>query len=262
MNNMDEYPVIISYSNFGYAKFAENLLRSINKTMTHHRAHFYCLDDEILAYLSALAFPNITFERVNESVSKKFESYGSQAYNKITHTKMNILRKALKQFRYIHFVDSDVVCVKEPSAEHYRKYKEYDIVFQHDAGFHSAIHMHAPTLHHIWACTGNTSFRDTSGTEFMLNKITEYQERYPNENDQECLYRYFKDGGVTDIRTVKEATLYTYEVAEYTNGYWFDRNIGTLESTYFFHANHVTGPDKKITLLRKADQWFISEPSA
>ena len=254
---MEEYPVIISYSNFGYAKFAENLLRSINQTMKHHRCHFYCLDDEILAYLSALSLPNITFELVNEAVSKKFESYGSQAYNKITHTKMNILRKALKEFQYIHFVDSDVVCVKEPSVEHYRKYKEFDIVFQHDAGFHSTTHMHAPTLHHIWACTGNTSLRNTPGTEFMLNKISEYQDRHPTANDQECLYRYFQDTGVTDIRNVKEAKLYTYEVAEYTNGYWINRDIGTLDATYFFHANHVTGPGQKIMLLRKAGQWFI-----
>lgn len=254
-----DYPVLISYSNFGYVKFAENLLRNLNDTLKHHRVHFYCLDDEVLAYLSGLGLNNIpiTFERVNEAVSKRFEAYGSANYNKITHTKMNILCKAVNDFKFIHFIDSDVVCIKEPSAEHYRKYKEYDIVFQHDAGFHTATHFHAPTLHHTWTCTGNVSLRGTEGTAFMLNKISEYQDRYPNKNDQECLYKYFQDAGITDIRSLKEAKLYTYEVTEYTNGYWLNNNIGDLSETYFFHANHVSGAAQKMQLLRKAGKWLV-----
>ena len=105
--------------------------------------------------------PNIdvTFELITHiNVSKNFERYGSDNYNQITHTKMNILRNALSKYDFIHFIDCDVVCIKEPLADHYDKYKNYDIVFQHDAGMHSANKLHAPTLHHIWACTGNTTF--------------------------------------------------------------------------------------------------------
>ena len=46
-------------------------------------------------------------------------------YNFITHTKMNILKNALEKFNFIHFIDCDVVCIKEPTIEHYKKYKEY-----------------------------------------------------------------------------------------------------------------------------------------
>jgi len=254
---MEELPVIVSYSNFGYAKFAENLLRTLNKTAPHHRVHFYCLDDEILTHLSALGFATVTFERVEEAVSKAFETYGSASYNKITHTKINILRSALRKFGFIHFVDSDVVCMKEPTAEHYAKYKDYDIVFQYDSGFHSATRMYEHTLHHIWTCMGNMSLRNTPGTAFILDKVSEYQVRYPTKNDQECLYSFFDENGIKDIRNVKEARLFTYEVAEYTNGFWLNRNIGTLEATYFFHANHVTGSAQKIKLLQKAGQWNL-----
>ena len=53
--------------------------------------------------------------------------------------------------------------------------------------------MHAPTLNHIWACTGNTSFRNTPETIHLLNIIIDYQNKYINKNDQECLYQYFLD---------------------------------------------------------------------
>jgi hypothetical protein len=254
------YPVIISYSNNGYYDFAKNMLTSLNNTIKFHKVHFYCLDNEIYENLKKLELKNIdvTFELVeNINVSKNFENYGSHNYNLITHTKMNILRDALKTHNFIHFIDCDVVCIKEPMSEHYDKYKEYDVVFQHDAGMYSADKLHAPTLHHIWACTGNITLRNTQGAHSLLDRITEYQCLYTNKNDQECLYQYFQDITITDIRNYSPTKLYTYEISEYTNGYWLNNNIGTLENTYFFHANHVSGSETKIGLLRKANQWFL-----
>lgn len=255
-----EYPVIISYCNSGYHGFAHNMLISLNKTVKHHKVHFYCLDEELYEKLSKLEFPNInlTLEIVNNlNTSKNFEIYGSNNYNAITHTKVDILRKALNAYQFIHFIDCDVVCVKEPLLEHYEKYSEYDIVFQHDAGMHSADKLHAPTLHHIWACTGNTSLRNTPGTHFILDKIQEYQIKFSNKNDQECLYQYFLDINVIDIRDFTHAKLFTYEIDEYTNGFWLNKNIGTLEKTYFFHANHVDNHYNKVQLLKKANQLFV-----
>jgi hypothetical protein len=168
---------------------------------------------------------------------------------------MGIIRDALVKYEFIHFIDCDVVCMREPT--HYESYKEYDIIFQHDAGMYTADRLHAPTLHHIWCCTGNTTFRNTPATIALLDKIEEYQRIYPNKNDQECLYQYFQDINIKDITSYTLAKLYTYKIAEYTNGYWLNNNIGTLDSTYFFHANHVTGVVAKINLLKKAGQWLI-----
>jgi len=253
------FPVIISYSNNGYYDFAKNMLINLNNLIKFHKVHFYCLDNEIYEKLQKLQLPNIdvTFELITHiNVSKNFERYGSDNYNQITHTKMNILRNALSKYDFIHFIDCDVVCIKEPLADHYDKYKNYDIVFQHDAGMHSANKLHAPTLHHIWACTGNTTFRNTSGTHALLDKISEYQNKY-NQNDQECLYKYFKDINLDDIRNYTPTKMFTYEIEEYTNGYWLNNDIGTLKNTYFFHANHVSGINPKIDLLKKANQWLI-----
>ena len=258
-----DFPTIISYSNHGYYDFAKNMLLNLNKTIQFHKVHFYCLDREIHDKLTKLELPNlnIVFEIVDnttfDKVSKNYESYGSYNYNLITHTKMNILIDALHKYNFIHFIDCDVVCIQEPSLEHYAKYKEYDIIFQHDAGMYSATHLHAPTLHHIWCCTGNTTFRNTKETHDLLQKIIKYQNKYPNKNDQECLYQYFQDINLTDLRTYLPTNMYTYELHEYTNGYWLNHNIGTLESTYFFHANHVIGKENKMNLLKKSNHYYL-----
>lgn len=257
---MSLFPVLISYSNNGYYDFAKNMLLNLNKTIRFHKIHFYCLDNKIYKRLQQLDLSNInvTFELVtNANVSTALHNYRTQQYNKITHTKISILRNALNKYDYIHFIDCDVVCIKEPTLEHYAKYLDYDIVFQYDSGFNSAEILHAPSIHHVWACTGNTSFRNTPGTHAILNIITDYQNKYSNKNDQECLYQYFVDESITDLRTYKPTKMCSYEAAEYTNGYWLNKNIGTLENTYFFHANHVIGYKLKVNLLKKANQWLL-----
>jgi hypothetical protein len=252
-------PVIISYSNYGYIHFAKNMIINLSKTIKNHKVHFYCLDEETYKELTAMNTGElkITYDLVNLNTSKQFEKYGSLNYNKITHTKVLLLKEALNEYNFIHFIDCDVVCLKEPSIEHYDKYSNCDIVFQYDAGFHSIDKPHAKTIHHIWACTGNTSFKNTTGTQYVLDKIIEYQEKYPSKNDQECLYQYFQDIMITDLREYKHALMLSYNVDEYTNGFWLRNDIGTLKNTYFFHANHVIGMENKIWLLKKANEWYV-----
>jgi hypothetical protein len=255
-----DYPVIISYSNFGYLDFAINMLISLNKTIKYHKVHFYCLDEEIYNTLKTIQFTNIdlTIELIiGKNISKSFENYGTIQYNAITHTKMHILKYALSKYNFVHFIDCDVVCMKEPTKEHYNKYANYDIVFQYDCGMYSPTQLSTPTLHTTWACTGNTTLRNSPETQMLLNKIIEYQNKYQNKNDQECLYQHFTDMGIKDITTYRPAKLFTYNVDEYTNGYWLNKDIGNLNNTYFFHANHVTGKNEKIRLLKKANQYFI-----
>ena len=257
-----DLPVIISYSNSGYYDLAKNMLISLDKTIKYHKIHFYCLDNEIYEKLIALEFSciKVTFElltNTNNNLSKNFENYGSQNYNLITHTKMSILKDALVKYNFIHFIDCDVVCIKEPLMEHYEKYKNYDIVFQYDCGMNTATDLHSTTLHSNWACTGNTSLRNTPETHILLDKIIEYQNKYTNKNDQECLQNIFTDNSIDDISTFSLTKLYTYEINEYTNGYWLNHNIGTLDKTYFFHANHVNGLNEKIRLLEKANHYFV-----
>lgn len=252
-----KYPVLVTYCNSGYAPFAINLLINLVKNVKNHRLHFYCLDEELFTMLTRNfgQHPLFTFQRVEASVSKNFENYGSPLYNQITHTKMSVLRDALDKYTFIHFIDCDVVCVNEPAAEFYEGFKQYDIVFQYDNG---RMYEDGPLhpMFNSWICTGNTTLRDGPGTRHILDKIEAYQNRGAG-NDQECLKAYLDEAGIKDIRKEPNAKLYVYPIELYTNGYVVNNGLFTTKDTHFFHANHVAGSTQKRDLLKKVGEWHL-----
>lgn len=243
-----EYPVLITYSNYGYIDFAKNLILNLANVLKHHKLHFYCLDKQTYDELSKYTYDFLTVELFEQNVSSEFQNYKTGLYNKLTHTKTNVLQNALSKYTFIHFIDCDVVCMKEPSAEHYSRYSSYDIVFQYD-WFYSDIATH---YFGIWQCTGNMSLRRSFNTLGVIGRIESLQ---TNDaiNDQQCLSEVFRLSNTTDIRNYKPAKLFVYPPEEYTNGSW----KGNMDQTYFFHANHVMGKENKIALLQKVKHWFL-----
>jgi hypothetical protein len=241
----------------GYSKLAINMLLNLSRKIKNHRVHFYCLDQEIYRVLSSLPLGSlqITFELWKSDVSTEFENYGSPEYNSLTHQKVQILRKALEEFQFIHFIDSDVVCIQEPSPEHYEEYSKYDIVFQFDCGILPDRELEGDYKFDNWTCTGNTSMRNTPGTKYMLDTITRFQKLFPFKNDQECLRQYFDNFEIKDIRNETRAALFVYPTYQYTNGNLIHNDIYDTSRMYFFHANHSVGTEQKIALLKKVGEW-------
>ena len=253
-----ELPVLIAYSNNGYVTFAINMLLNFTKVIKNHRLHFYCLDEQIYSTLTTYfgSNPLFTFQLVNANVTSGFESYGSEKYNAICYLKNYFIRDSLARFKFIHFLDCDIVCVNEPPADFYESFKNYDIVYQYDTG---ATYESGPLhpLYNTWACAGNASFRDTPGTKYILDEVEKLQKEN-NGNDQECLKRYFDLRGMKDLREEKNAKLSVYPIELYTNGYMINNNRLTLKDTYFFHANHIIGGYDKRKLLMKVNQWYLN----
>jgi len=244
-----QFPVLITYSNYGYIDFAKNLILNLANVLKNHKLHFYCLDKQTYDELSKYTYDFLIVELFEQNVSSNFQNYNTLLYNKITHTKTKVLRNALNKYLFIHFIDCDVVCMKEPSAEYYYKYSHYDIVFQYDS-FYEKIPLH---YFGIWQCTGNMTLRRTPETLHIIRKLESLQDNDVNKNDQHCLLDLFKKSWIRDIRNYRSAKLFVYPPEEYTNGSW----KGDMSKTYFFHANHVTGKEDKIALLKKVNQWFL-----
>jgi len=237
------------------------MLINLSKHAPNHKVHFYCLDTEIYEFLTKAKFGklDVTFELWNCDVSKYLEGYYSEKYMKITHQKMGILRDALQKYGWIHFIDSDVVCIHEPTPEFYDEYKNYDIVFQFDCGVDPSKDHFGDYRFNTWTCTGNMTLRNTEGTAYILNTIWRFQKLFPKKNDQECLLQYFDEFKITDIRQEENAALYVYPPDKYVNGNVFMNSGYNTDSIYFLHANHVIGRDLKMDLLKKAKQWWISD---
>jgi len=245
-------PTIVTFSNIGYLDFAKNFILSFLLNTSKSKLDFYCLDNEIYDALKSFLNENesrIVLSLFNDSISKKFENYGSLEYNKIMGTKINVILDSLKKYFYIHFADSDIVFLREPTEEYYSKYSEYDITFQPDC---ASLKPFA-----LWACAGNMTIRDTPGTANLINKIVEYQSKYPNKNDQECMYQYFLDLNLKDIREYTDAKLYEYPREDFANGHAIQNNLVDISKIMIFHANYVVGKPPKIKLLKQVSGWFI-----
>jgi hypothetical protein len=244
-----EFPVLITYSNYGYIDFAKNLILNLANVLKNHKLHFYCLDKQTYDELSNYTYEFLTVELFEQNVSTEFQNYNTVLYNKLTHTKTNVLRNALSKYPFIHFIDCDIVCMKEPSADHYSQYSSYDIVFQYDYYYKDI----STAYFDIWQCTGNMSLRRSPGTLNIISKLEELQDSNDNKNDQACLLELFRLAGISDVRNYRLAKLFVYPPEEYTNGSW----KGDISKIYFFHANHVIGKEKKIILLKKVKQWLL-----
>jgi len=244
------FPVLITYSNYGYIDFAKNLILNLAGVSKNHKLHFYCLDKQTYDQLSREPRDFLTLELFEQDVSSNFENHNTDRYNKLTHTKTSVLRKALAVYSFIHFIDCDVVCMREPSLAHYEKYKNFDVVFQYDWYFKNNV----PTeLFGLNQCTGNMSIRRTPQTMKFLD-LWEYSQSVNRKyNDQVCLILLLDYYKLKDFRGFKMAKLWVYPPEEYTNGSW----KGPLTKIYFFHANHVIGKEEKIKLLKKVGHWFL-----
>jgi hypothetical protein len=243
-------PVLITYSNYGYIEFAKNLILNLANVLKKHKLHFYCLDEATYHELSAKPYNFLTVELFKQNVSSNFENYNTENYVKLTHTKTNVLKNALEKYSFIHFIDCDVVCLKEPTEEHYNKYFVYDIVFQYDWYFKNNVPL---DLFGIWQCTGNMSLRKRYGTTNLIHRLEHEQRISKNHNDQVCLMNLFKKERIWDIRSSRFVNLMTYPPEEYANGSW----KGDTSQIYFFHANHVAGKQPKIDLLKGLNQWYL-----
>ena len=245
-------PTIVTFSNIGYLDFAKNFILSFLVNTTNSKLDFYCLDSILYDALKAFLSENdtrVVLTLFDDKISKKFENYGSLEYNKIMATKIRVILDSLKKYSYIHFADSDIVFLKEPTEEYYSKYSEYDITFQPDC---ASLEPFA-----LWACAGNMTIRDTPGTHNLINIIVEYQTKYPNKNDQECMYQYFLDLKLKNIREYTDAKLYEYPRQDFANGHAIQNNLVDINKIMVFHANYVVGKDPKVKLLKQVGGWFI-----
>jgi len=244
-------PVIVSYANYGYLQFSENLLRNAQDVLKNHTLVLYCLDRQLFDALQKYVSDSIQLVLYeNNNAGNGYYSYNSGGFSKLTHIKVNILSETIKKYGFVHFVDGDVVFCKEPTEEYYAKYSDYDIVYQRDAP--------PPNQpFHPWTCTGNLILRNTERTHAFLLALSEYQTNYPAINDQGCQMKLFEASRIVDIRTYPHARLTEFPDTEFTCGYYVRENLFDFGSIMVFHANHVTGADAKVGLLRKIGKWYM-----
>jgi len=248
-------PVVISTANFGYLDFARNLIANVRETLSAHRFVFYCMDQQLYDSLKGRATERIEIRLFNTTCDTGFQNFDSAKFIGIDRAKIQIIRSALSEFGFVHFVDADVVFFKEPTAAYHAEYADYDIVYQRDM---------APSMgsaYDPWTCVGNMTLRNTEPTRAFLDTLQDYETRYPEKNDQECQRQMFRDAGVSDIRTYPHAKLTEFPMEHFTMGWVVSNQPEILKDTMVFHANYVVGKDAKIGRLKQVGKWYANKLS-
>lgn len=248
-------PVVISTANVGYIDFARNLLANVRHTLLMHRFIFYCMDQPLYDSLKGRATDRIEIRLFDTKCDTGFQNFDSAKFIDIDRAKIQIIRSALSEFGFIHFVDADVVFFKEPTEAYHADYIDYDIVYQRDM---------APdrgSAYDPWTCVGNMTLRNTAPTRAFLDTLQEYETRHPEKNDQECQRQMFRDAGVSDIRMYPHAKLTEFPMEHFTMGWAVSNQPDLLKDTMVFHANYVIGKDAKIDRLKRVGKWYANKLS-
>jgi Family of unknown function (DUF6492)/Nucleotide-diphospho-sugar transferase len=227
-------PVIITCVNAGYVEMGRNLMESFRRNAPGYRVVCYALDEEASAGMEGEIIPFF------KGTGKEFLNYNEGGFCDLMRVKMEAIAHALRGYGWIHFLDADCACLREPEGI-WDKRKAY--VFQKDcpcdeegcSGQDNA---------HCWLCMGNFTIRDCKASWELLGRIGDLMGSHPEKNEQECLQVILKEG----------KTAPSYPVDLMPNGDSIKKGIG--ERAVFVHANHVKGKADKIDLLRKCGAWY------
>jgi hypothetical protein len=263
------YPVIVTYSNYGYIDFAENFLTNVQKKAPNHSILFYCLDQQIYDTLTVkynqenqANLPQITFIKqfldntasgiLSTTIAKEFHDYGTKICTHLLQRKFEIIKDALEKHAFILYLDCDVVFMNEIPIKFYSLHTQFDIVFQSDS-------YPSNTRDNIVVCNGIMLIRNSSAVQRFIETIIQVQNEYPDFHDQECVYAFFQKHNVSklgDLENILGLKAICARWNVFMAGIYVRDAIAMPgPTTYLFHANHVIGKAPKIKLLEQVGEW-------
>ena len=245
--------------NYGYADFAANNIGNFISVISNkkNKLTLVALDEEAHEYVSSfIESIREEYDISNISLKKDYinakhaAGFNTELFFTITHKKIDVILKEIRENEVIHFFDSDVFFFKDPSSLIIEKLKDNDIVFQQDS---PRVHNHP--LYSNYVCTGNFSVKRNDRSiqffETIKNRLIF------GKNDQEVVYEYL-NSVCSNIREYELCTLDVYDPELFQNGFdTFQANWHEKQSKIAIHANHMVGKDTKVNSLKSVGAWLL-----
>lgn len=246
----------LTYFNYGYLDFAKNsILNFLNTIKEPSILHMACLDTKsyplIYNFITTNNINNIFLYNYNIDIFDSAD-FNNKNFFSITHKKIQIILDFINKYEILHFFDTDVVFVQDPTEIIMRKIKDHDLVFQQDAP-----RSHNHELYHNYVCTGNFTIKKNDKTISLIQKILNNCKINPNKNDQEILYEYL-NSYCTNIKLYPNCNLDIYDPDEFQNGFdSFQANFHLKTNKISIHANHMIGREQKKAALQSIGAWWL-----
>lgn len=127
----------VTFTNFGYLHFTQNLILSLEKINFPLSLKVYCIDQK--SYDSLRNWnQNIILEILNDETNKneKIVGWKEKGWNTMAFSKLKCIYKELLQNEYVFFTDSDIVFEKDPLEYLLKNIKDYDMLIQQNSGIY------------------------------------------------------------------------------------------------------------------------------
>ncbi len=226
----------VTFTNYGYSHFTNNLLESIKKNNVDLYPEVYTLDDNSYDFFNSF-YPYVQKLDGNK-ISSEFMSQKNENFGDMMINKFNLIYNSLIHNDYVLYIDGDIVIKKNIIEYLFKKTKYIDIVFQNDK------RPSKPNL--INLCAGFMLIKSNKKTLKFFNpqnikagsfsKLTTHDQTYINRNKSKFNY-------------------HVLPLDDFPNGPHYYNNYEKLDP-YLIHFNYIVGEKKKDRMIEYGE-WYI-----
>jgi len=121
----------ITFTNYGYLHYTQNLILSLEKINFPSPLKVYCIDQKSFDELKQWN-QNVILEMLNDetNTNESIVGWKEEGWNTMVFSKLKCIYKELFQNEYVFFTDSDIVFEKDPLEYLKENIKDYDMCIQ------------------------------------------------------------------------------------------------------------------------------------
>lgn len=224
----------ITFTNFGYLHFTQNLILSLEKINFPLPLKVYCIDQKSYDTLKQWN-EKIILEMLNDETNKNESILGwkEEGWNTMVFSKLKCIYKELLKNEYVFFTDSDIVFEKDPLEYLLGNMKDYDILIQQNMETSKY-----PLNSGFMFMKSNEKTKELFNWQRINIDSFVCDQDYINENSQNIKY----------LGLSRE--LFPVE-------YYYYRNYKDYsDKFYIFHFNFKKGNDKKKRMMNM-NKWYL-----
>ena len=224
----------LTFTNFGYLHFTQNLILSLEKINFPLTLKVYCIDQNSYDSLQKWN-QNIILEMLNDETNQNQNIVGwkENGWNTMVFSKLKCIYKELLQNEYVFFTDSDIVFEKDPLEYLLENIKDYDMLIQQNVEKSKY-----PLNSGFMFIKSNDTIKDLFNTSRLnLSRFTCDQDYI---NEQSCNFKFL--GLSRDLFPV-----------EY---YYYLNYQNYSDKFYIFHFNFKRGKEKKERIINMK-KWLL-----
>ena len=227
---------IVTFTNKGYIKFTENLVKSIIKNNIEINLKIFTLDKDSFDFFNAL---NCTVEMVDDEEFNlsNFVRQDEDIFGELMYKKLQVIYQSLIKNDYVLYVDGDITIKKNPTSYLVKKISDKDFLIQNDKN------PRKPFTEYL--CAGFMFIKSNEKTKKFFNPKNIPKEEIMQGNHDQSYINKHKNNFKYKLLPLRF----------FPNGAHYYRFYKFL-NPYIIHFNYVLGEEKE-SIMKQHKEWYL-----